>query len=170
MRRFEFSATHRDVIDRPPAEVLGLFTELPEVLALFPFAAPAREIEPLVRYGLELGPFGIGSFSGTVRAEVQATRPSPRVLLIESIPGTGNTDLRARVELEPAARADAAEATLFQLEIWASPRRDVPAFLPLSLVQSVARRTVERSLAEGVRVVKTRLEGAGTLAGAPAAI
>lgn len=158
MRRFELTASRRAVIDRPSAEVLELLTDLPEILALFPAPASARELEPPSRYALELGPFGVGGFRGTVRAEVRIERGSTRRVSVESTPGAGNTDLRARFDVEPAASGGEIESSRLSVELWASPRREVPAFLPLSLVQRAAHRTVERGLAEALRLLKRRLE------------
>src|SRR5688572_16339490 len=148
MRRFDLSASHRTVIDRSPAEVWAFLDDLDVALRAFPGVGAAVALEPRRRYAVELGPFGVGSFRGTVRADVRTTR-TRRTLAIESVPGGGNTDLRATIEIEPADGPDGAAWSRLRVDVWASPRKDVPAFLPLGLVESVARRTVERGLAEG---------------------
>jgi hypothetical protein len=157
MRRFELSATHRAEIDRSPADVLGFLENLGEALSAFPYLGEVHELEPHTRYALEVGPFGVGSFQGTVRVNVRVTRTFGAII-IESVEGEGNTDVRARIEAYAPPGESEGATTRVRMDLWASPRREVPALLPVSLVRSIATRTVERGLAEGARGLKTRLE------------
>ncbi len=169
MRRFDLSASHRTVIDRSPADVWAFLEDLDVALRAFPGVGAAVALEPRGHYAVELGPFGVGSFRGTVRLAVRAAR-TRRTLAIESLPECGNTDLRATIEVEPAEGPGGAAWSRLHVEIWASPRKDVPAFLPIGFVQSVARRTVERGLADGADRMRRVLAGDLQVAAAPAAV
>ncbi|MBK7974051.1 MAG: SRPBCC family protein [Deltaproteobacteria bacterium] len=154
MARFHFEAEAHTVVARERGLVWSWMSKLPDSLRAFPLINDAIEIVPDERYELVLGPFGIKDLAMEVRAEMDVTKRAPAELVFESVPGTGNTDMRVTLLLDAAG----ASRTRVTVKLWVSPRAEVPRLMPVGMVAKAARATATIGLEQALKKARRTLE------------
>ena len=141
MRRIDVDTVEERRIRAPLDAVRQRLDDIEGAIWLLPSVSRVEVIPPEGNYLVHLGPFGFGSFQGTIRLELRvvesalATAAGDVVALrLETVPEGGNTDARIAFE----ARADGPNATMGRCTVWTQPRKDIPALLPITLVKRAA--------------------------------
>ena len=149
MRRLTLRSEIEREIDTSVSEVDALLADIPRAVQLLPLVSLVRAEGS--RYRVHLGPFGVAGVRGTVRLLLereQKTDPDAHELTLRSVPGEGNTDATIAFSARRASSPDAGVIVRCALE--ATPRKDIPALVPLSLVQRAAERVVAAGLRDGL--------------------
>jgi hypothetical protein len=128
-------------------------SRLPAAFDYFPLINRAHELSPDQLYRLELGPFGYKSFSTHVECEVTVAMRAEEEIVFESVPGTGNADIRALLVL-----GDAGAGCELQARLVVSPRIPIPRLVPTGLLQRTANATLATGLEHGMRRVRREIE------------
>lgn len=156
--RLIVEATERLELDCGIDDAWALLRNVPAVLSLLPWLDRVEAMDDEdSAYLFWLGPFGVGGLQGRARCDVVVARraeATTRVLELTSLGegDRGNTDCRVEMSLRVAGDRVIADAAL-----WASPRRQMPALLPLSVVRRVADRTVKAGLGDALESVRQQL-------------
>jgi hypothetical protein len=143
-------------VDACLPDVRALLSDFPRAMRLLPMVGLVQPLGPedaafspdLERFRVHLGPFGVGGFRGTLRLVVDVQREADAdryALQITTVAGEGNTD----ASIDFVARS-VGSGTDVRCHVWTSPRKDIPAILPLGLVRRAASRVLEAALAEGL--------------------
>lgn len=154
MSRIVFDAAAGIEVARSPERVWEWVNRLPGALQSVPIIRDVREVVPGERYVLGLGRFGAGRFEVDVSCDMTVERDAPRAVAFDTVPGTGNADVRMCLTLEPRAGV----ATRIEATIRISPHPDVPRFVPVQPIVAAARASVAFGLAKGLERMKQDLE------------
>ena len=156
MRRLIVESEATRQVDACLPDVRVLLADFPRAMRLLPMVGL---VQPLgaddtafaaghERFRVHLGPFGVGGFRGTLRLVVDVQREQAEdryALQVTTLAGEGNTD----ASIDFVARG-VGTGTDVRCHVWASPRKELPAMLPLGLVRRAASRVLEGALTEGL--------------------
>ncbi|MCA9577939.1 MAG: hypothetical protein R3B40_27850 [Polyangiales bacterium] len=156
MRRLIVESEASRQVDAPLPDVRALLSDFPRAMRLLPMvglvqALPADDAAYVAgreRFRVHLGPFGVGGFRGTLRLVVDVAREATEdryALQVTTVAGEGNTD----ASIDFVARG-VLGGTNVHCHVWAAPRKDIPAMLPLGIVRRAASRVLEAALSEGL--------------------
>ena len=164
MRRLIVESEATRQVDAHLPRVRVLLADFPRAMRLLPMVGLVERVaegEPAFdalreRYRVHLGPFGVGGFSGTLRLvlDVERQASSERyALVMTTVAGEGNTD--ASIDFVACQRAQGSEV---RCRVWAAPRKEIPAMLPLSLVRRAASRVLEGTIDTGLEGLSGAVE------------
>lgn len=156
MRRLIVESEATRQVDAYLPRVRVLLSDFPRAMRLLPMVGLVERVaagEPAFdpaqeRYRVHLGPFGVGGFRGTLRLVVDVRRSATDdryALEMTTLAGEGNTD--ASIDFVAQTTAD---GTQVRCHVWAAPRKEIPAMLPLSLVRRAASRVLEGAIDTGL--------------------
>lgn len=158
MRRLIVESESTRQVDACLADVRALLSDFPRAMRLLPMVGLVQPLGPddgsaaydaqRERFRVHLGPFGVGGFRGTLRLVVDVLRestPDRYGLQVTTLAGEGNTD--ASIDFVAHSHGTGARV---RCHVWAAPRKEIPAVLPLSLVRRAASRVLEAALREGL--------------------
>jgi carbon monoxide dehydrogenase subunit G len=154
MRRLIVESESTKLVGASLARVSSFLADFPRAIRLLPMVCLVEHEGP-ERFRVHLGPFGVGGFQGTLKLVVQVRLESAEdrcTQRITTLAGEGNTD--ASIDFE-AVRGP--EGCQVRCHVWASPRREIPSMLPLSLVRRAATKVLHAALDEGLESLEREL-------------
>jgi hypothetical protein len=165
MSYLHLEATASALLDLGVSQVWSRIALLPEAFDFFPLINRVHELEKDRLYRLELGPFGYKSFSANVECEVTAVLQPEDEIVFESVPDSGNADVRATLQLEGGG-----DCCSLDVRLEVTPRIPIPRLIPVSLLKGAANATLAAGLQHGIQTVKREIEAAspGSLNTSPA--
>ena len=164
MRRLIVESEATRQVDASLPRVRVLLADFPRAMRLLPMVGLVERVaqgEPGFedgheRYRVHLGPFGVGGFRGTLKLVVDVRREAADdryALAMTTVAGEGNTD--ASIDFVACQRAQGSEV---RCRVWAAPRKEIPAMLPLSLVRRAASRVLEGAIDTGLEGLSGAVE------------
>lgn len=167
MRRLIVESEATRQVDAYLPRVRVLLSDFPRAMRLLPMVGLVERVsagEPAFdaaheRYRVHLGPFGVGGFRGTLRLVVDVRRSTADdryALEMTTLAGEGNTDASIDFVAQKTL-----EGTQVRCHVWAAPRKEIPAMLPLSLVRRAATHVLEGAIDTGLAGLSGSVAGDG---------
>lgn len=164
MRRLIVESEATRQVDAYLPRVRVLLSDFPRAMRLLPMVGLVERVAPgepgfdaaSERYRVHLGPFGVGGFRGTLRLVVDVVRQASDdryALAMTTLAGEGNTD--ASIDF---VACQAPQGTEVRCHVWAAPRKEIPAMLPLNLVRRAATRVLEGAIDTGLGGLEGEVE------------
>ncbi len=141
-------------VERGVEQVYDWMSDFTEALKVFPLMKNAREIEKDKKYAFQIGPLGYKNYSAELHFEANMEREENKLVRLVSVPGSGNAEADARISFDGIGK----NRTRVTLNMKASTDQKIPKLIPKKMVVSLAEKTVNMGLQQGMKIAKKIIE------------
>ena len=154
MAGISLDVTNSIEVERGVEQVYDWMSNFTDALKVFPLMKNAREIEKDKKYAFQIGPFGYKNYSAEVHFEANMEREENKLVRLVSVPGSGNAETDTCLNFERIGN----NRTRVTVNMKASTDQKIPKLIPKKMVMSLAEKTVNMGLQQGMKNAKKIIE------------
>ncbi len=141
-------------INRSVEKVYEWMANFPASLKHFPLMQNVKEVEKDKTYSFQIGPFGYKNFSTDISFKGTLTKEKGKCLFLESIPDSGNTEMRVQVNTEEVGP----DKTKLSFTMSAASQQKIPKMAPMKMVNKMAEKSASVAINQGMKATRQAIE------------